>query len=121
MSKNLIEQIKRIAKNEGYEEIILNINKKVPIIIEGIKGCFVPEGLCYIKGRLKAIITFMKSLDDVEEFYKITLFMDYVNKNNLYLYITYDRQKFSHEEILQKFMEKGVEMYRNTNIVVISL
>jgi hypothetical protein len=121
MNKKLIEQIESVAKNEGYEEIVWNISEKAPMTIEGIKGRFVPEVLCYIKRKIKAIVTFMKSLDDVEEFDKLTLFMDYANKNNLCLYIAYDKRRFSKEEIVQKLMEKGVEMHRNTNIVAISL
>jgi hypothetical protein len=121
MKKKLIEQIKKIAKNEGYEEIVLNINEKTPMIIEGIKGHFVPEALCYIKGKINAIVTFLKSLDDIEEFYKVTLFMDYTNKNNLYLYIAYDKRRFSQEEIIQKLLEKGIEIPKNTSIVTITL
>jgi len=121
MNEKIIKQIEKITKNEGYEEIILNISKKTPMTIEGIKGRFVPEVLCYIKGKIKALVTFIKSLDDVEEFYKLTLFMDYANKNNLYLYIAYDEQRFSQEKIVQKLMEKGVEIPKNINIVAISL
>lgn len=119
--KKIIEQIEKIAKNEGYEEIILNISEKTPMTIEGIKGHFIPEVLCYTKGKIKALITFTKSLDEIEEIYKLTLFMDYVNKNNLYLYIAYDGRKFSQEEFIQKLLERGVETVKNTNIVGICL
>ena len=109
-----------IAKKEGYKEISINISRKMSLTIEGIKGCFAPEVLCYIKGEIKAIITFIKSLDK-EEFFKLTLFMDYANKNNLSLYIAYDEQRYSQEKIVQKFMEKGIEIPQNTNIVAISV
>ena len=121
MNEKVVTQIQKIARNEGYEEIVLNASKKTPIAIEGIKGHFVPEVLCYTKGELQALVTLIESLDDVEEFYKLTLFMDYANKNNLYLYIAYDERRFSHGEIVQKLTEKGVEIPDNTNIVAISL
>jgi len=89
--------------------------------IEGIKGRFVPEVLCYTKEEIKALVTIMKSLDDVEEFYKVTLFMDYANKTNLYLYIGYDSQKISQEEFIQKLMEKGIEIPKNAKILGINL
>ncbi|MEW6097015.1 MAG: hypothetical protein AB1567_10925 [bacterium] len=120
-NKKIIEQIEKLAKNEGYEKIILNISEKSPMTIEGIKGRFVPEVLCYAKGKIKALVTFIKSLDDIEEFYKLTLFMDYANKNNLYLYIVYDKRKFSQEEFIQKLMERGIEIFKNTKVMGICL
>ena len=121
MNEGILRQIEKIAKNEGYEEVVSNINKKTPMLIEGIKGSFVPELLCYIKGEIKALVTFIKSLDDIEEFYKLTLFMDYANKNDLSLYIAYDEQRISKEKIVQKFMEKGIKISKNTDIVAINL
>lgn len=120
ISKKTIEQMEKIAKKEGYKEISINIIKRTPLTIEGIKGHFVPEILCYTKGEMKAIITFIKSLEK-EEFFKVTLFMDYANKNNLALYIAYDEQRISQENIAQKFMEEGIEISKNTNIVAISV
>ncbi len=120
MNKKIVEQLKKIAENKGYEEIILNISEKTPMTIEGIKGHFVPEVLCYIKGKIKALVTFIKSLDDIEEFYKLTLFMDYANKNNLYLYIVYDKRKFSQEEFIQKLTEREIKILKNTKIMEMS-
>lgn len=120
ISEKAIEQMEKIAKKEGYKEISVNISTRMPFTIEGIKGHFAPEILCYIKGKIKAIITFIKSLDK-EEFFKLTLFMDYANKNKLSLYIAYDEQIISHEKIVQKFIEEGIEISQHTNIVAISV
>lgn len=121
MDEKVTEQMEKIAKKEGYEKVSINISKKRPLTIEGIKGSFPPEILCYIQKELKAMITFIKSLDEVEEFFKLTLFMDYANKNNLSLYITYDERITSKEKIIQKLIEEGIEISKNTNIVAISL
>ena len=121
MNKKISKEIEKIAKDEGYEEILWNISEKTPLTIEGIKGRFVPEALCYIKGKMKALLTIIKSLDKVEEFYKLTLFMDYASKNNLFLYIVYDSQRFSQEEIVQRLIEKGIEILKNTKFIGITL
>ncbi|RJS83175.1 hypothetical protein CW713_04210 [Methanophagales archaeon] len=121
MNEKVIEQMEKIAKKEGYKEISINISKRRPLTIEGIKGSFTPEILCYIKGEIKAIMTFIKSLDEVEEFFKLTLFMDYVNKNDLSLYIAYDEERTSNEKIIQKLVEEGIEISKNINIVAINL
>ena len=120
INKKVIEQMKKIAENEGYKEISVNINKKTPLTIEGIKGHFAPEILCYKKEKIKAIITFIKSLEK-DEFSKLTLFIDFVNKNNLSLYITYNEQENSQEKIIQKFIEEGIEISKNINIIAISI
>lgn len=106
MNKKIIQEIEKIAKNEGYEEILWNISEKTPMTIEGIKGHFVPEMLCYIKGKIKALVTIMKSLDNIEEFYKLTLFMDYASKNNLFLYIVYNSQKLSQGDLSGNLLHK---------------
>jgi hypothetical protein len=120
IGKKAIVQMQKIAEKEGYKEISVNIRRKTPLTIEGIKGHFVPEILCYIEGEMKAIITFIKSLEK-EEFFKLTSFIDFANKNNLSLYITYDEQKISQEKIVQKFIEEGVEISKNMNIIAISV
>ncbi|MEM5854651.1 MAG: hypothetical protein QW228_09880 [Candidatus Aenigmatarchaeota archaeon] len=119
-NKKAIEQMRKIAEKEGYKEISVNIAEKTPLIIKGIKGHFAPEVLCYTKGEIKAIITFIKSLDK-QEFFKLTLFIDYANKNNLGLYIAYDEERISAEKIVQKFMQEGIEIPKNTNLVPIRL
>jgi hypothetical protein len=120
ISEKIIEEMGKIAKQEGYKEIFVNIRRKTPLTIEGIKGLFAPEIVCYIKGEMKAIITFINSLEK-EEFFKLTLFIDFANKNNLSLFITYDEQKISHEKIVQKFIEEGIKISKNMNIIAISV
>ena len=54
MEEMPFEQIKKLAKENNYEEVVLNFKKEKPLIIEGIKGFFIPEVLFYKKGENKS-------------------------------------------------------------------
>ena len=121
MKERIIKHLEAVAKKKGCEEVVLNLKEKKPLVLEGIKGSFIPEVLCYVKGQLRALITFIESLDEIEEFYKLTLFIDFTRKNSLFLYIVYDQQNFSTDEIIQKLTKKGVKVPENTSIVGVNL
>jgi hypothetical protein len=113
MKERVLKQIKKFAQENNYDKVVLNIKKKKPIVIEGIKGCFVPEVLLYKRGKIKALVSFIESLEEIEEVYKLTLFIDYTLKRNLFLYILYDPTKTSEEEIFKKLQEKNIELHEN--------
>lgn len=73
------------------------------MLIEGIKGSFTSEILLYKEGKVRGIVSFIENLESIEEIYKLTLFIDYTLKKNLFLYnILYDPKKISEKDILEK-------------------
>lgn len=120
MKNNGVKQIKRIIQVKGYDKIVLNFKKRRALIINGIKGSFIPEILCYVKNELKAIVTFIKSLENLEEIYKLTLFIEFTNRNHLCLYIVYNQKIFSKDDLLNKLIEKGLEIPKHVEIIGIN-
>lgn len=120
MERNNLKQIERFARGEGYEEVIINVNQKKPMTIEGIKGRFTPEVLCYAKEKLEAFITTIQSILDEQEFYKLTLFMDYCRKNHLHLYVMYNEQQFSKDKIVEKMAEFGIVIPENLGFIAMN-
>lgn len=87
MEERILEQIKKLAKESNYDEVTLNFKEKKPLVIEGIKGSFMPEILLYKKRKVEALVSFIEDLESIKEVYKLTLFIDYTSKKNLFLYI----------------------------------
>jgi hypothetical protein len=117
MNEKIFKQIKKIADENSYDKIVLNIKEKNPLVIEGVKGRFVPEVLLYKEGIMKALASFIEALKEIEEIHKLTLFIDYALKKNLSLYILYDPVKISKEEIIKKLEDKNIKLYENTKFV----
>jgi len=120
MKKRILEQIKNLAKENNYERVILNFKEKKQLVIEGIKGSFMPEILLYKEGKVRALVSFIENLESVEEIYKLTLFIDYAFKKNLFLYILYDPKKVSEKDILEKFEGKKVKSTENIYFIALS-
>ncbi|MEM3660849.1 MAG: hypothetical protein QXU11_10720 [Thermoproteota archaeon] len=117
MEEDMLKQIRKLAEKNNYEELILNFKREKPVVIKGIKGSFIPEVLLYKKGEIKALVSFVKSLEKIEEIYKLTLLIDYISKKSLSLYILYDPRKISDKEILKKLEEKKVKLPENVYLV----
>lgn len=120
MGRNNFKQIEDFARSKGYEEVIINVNQKKPMTIEGIKGRFIPEVLCYAKAKLEAVITTIESIRDEQELHKLTLFMDYCEKNHLQLYVMYNEQQFSKDKIVEKMAEFGIVMPEDLGFIAVS-
>jgi len=119
MEERILEQIKKLAKESNYDEVTLNFKEKKPLVIEGIKGSFMPEILLYKKRKVEALVSFIEDLESIEEVYKLTLFIDYTSKKNLFLYILYDPKKISEKDVLKKLKERNVKLPENAHLISI--
>lgn len=117
MEEKMLELLAKLAEKNGYEKVILNYKREKPLIIEGIKGSFIPEVLFLKGGEIKALASFVKDLEEVETIHKLTLFIDYVSKKGLRLYIIYDSMKILQEELIKKLKETDVKLYENICLI----